>query len=79
MKPLTVVMGSVKIAPTKIVNSNPYDALFTAPIYRQNYLLDLDKRYVGSETDPIVEYLKGGTKEIDLGKVGFINNVAVEY
>lgn len=71
-KPLTIAMGAYETG-GDIVNANPYDSLFSAPIYRQNYLENTEDRYVvDDDTDPLVEYLKGGATPVADGDIGFI-------
>ncbi len=74
--PLTLVMGAYEsgTSPKYLAAYNPYDALFTACIWRQNFLTDLDKRYVDNvDQDAIMPYLAKGAKAISLDQCGFIN------
>ena len=71
-KPLTIAMGAFETA-SEIVNSNPYDSLFFAPLFRQNYLMNTDDRYVVADaSDPLINYLKGGTTPVADNDIGFI-------
>lgn len=76
--PLTAFMGQ-SIVNSKISNYNPYDFLFTAPIYRQNYqdCNYLSNRVVGISdglgADLLPKFLEGGSGyNMNPGKYGFL-------
>ena len=77
---LTCCLGqSPQGTPAKASCYNPYDTLFTAPIWRQNFQPNLEYRLVDNAGATIQKYLPGGQYQVSRPDVGFILNDPDSY
>ncbi len=72
---LTTCLGQFpQGTPGACANYNPYDTLFSAPIWRQNFQENLDFRLVDNNDGEFQKYLPGGQFEVKPSDCGFILN-----